>query len=182
MRHAPRAVADPPRNDRAARQCADGAAGVHALRRPDLRAGLPRRRHQADRRGRRPELPQAALHRLLELRTGVPVRRAEVRRRGRPDDEVRYVLRPHQHRPASDVRHCVPLGRTGVLDDRGDHADAAGAGGQRLAVRRTAGAHQGVRAGAHRRNPRGRGGDSPQLAQAIAAAGRSVRCRGPEAH
>ena len=29
---------------------------------------------------RRPELAQAALHRLLELRAGLPVRRAEVRR------------------------------------------------------------------------------------------------------
>ena len=50
--------------------------------------------------------------------------------------------------------------------------------GQRLAVRRPAGAHQGVRPGAHRGDPRERGGDSPQFPQAITAAGRSVRCRG----
>jgi hypothetical protein len=78
MRHAPRAIAHPPRNNRAARQCTDGATGVYALRRPYLRAGLSRGRHQADRRGRRPELAQAALHRLLELR-------ARVRRDAPPD-------------------------------------------------------------------------------------------------
>ena len=80
VRHPPRTVADPPRDDRAPRQRADGAAGVHALRGPDLRAGLSGRRHQADGRRRRPELAQAALHRLLELRARLPVRRAEVRR------------------------------------------------------------------------------------------------------
>ena len=81
VRHAPRAVDDPPRDHRAPRQRADGAAGVHALRGSDLRARLPGRRHQADARRRRPELAQAALHRLLELRARLSVRRAEVRRR-----------------------------------------------------------------------------------------------------
>ena len=44
-------------------------------------------------------------------------------RRG-SDDEVRHVLRPHQHRPATDVRHRVPVGRARLHDHRGDHADA----------------------------------------------------------
>ena len=61
------------------------------------------------RRRRRPELAEAALHRLLELRARLPVRRAEVRRRRRSDDEVRHVLRPHQHGPAADVRDRLSL-------------------------------------------------------------------------
>ena len=73
------------------RQRADRAAGLHALRGPDLRARLPGRRHQADARRRHPELAQAALHRLLQLRAGLPVRGAEVLRRHRPDDEVRHA-------------------------------------------------------------------------------------------
>ena len=59
MRHAPRALADPSRDDRAPRQRADRAAGLHALRGSDLRAGLPRRRHQADAGRRRPELARS---------------------------------------------------------------------------------------------------------------------------
>ena len=62
--------------DRAALD-ADGAGGLHALRLADLRRGLPRRRHQDDRRRRRADRPQAALHRLQQLRAGLPVRRAE---------------------------------------------------------------------------------------------------------
>ena len=74
--------------------------------------------------------------------------------RRRPDDEVRHVLRPHQHRPAADVRDGLPVGRAGLHDHRGDHAHAAGARGQRLAVRRPARAHQGPRARADRDHAR----------------------------
>ena len=86
---------DPPRVRRPRREHADRADGVHALRGPDLRRGLPGRRDQAERGRRRAVGAEAALHRLLELRARLPVRRAEVLRPPGPDDEVRHVLRPH---------------------------------------------------------------------------------------
>ena len=87
---------------------ADEPGRLHALRGPDLRARVPGRRDQADRRRHRSQLHQAALHRLLELRAGLPVRRAAIRRGDRPDDEVRHVLRSHEHRQETDVRHRLP--------------------------------------------------------------------------
>ena len=96
VRHPPRRVDDSPGNDPAAGERADRAASLHALRRPDLRAGLSRRRHQEDARRRGAKFAEAAMHRLLQLCTLVPVRRSQVPGRNRPDDEVRHVLRPHQ--------------------------------------------------------------------------------------
>ena len=55
---------------------ADGPDGVHALRGPDVRPGVPGRRDQADRGRHRAVGAQAALHRLLELRDRLPVRGA----------------------------------------------------------------------------------------------------------
>ena len=75
---------------------------------PTCAAGLPRRRHQADRGGHRAVGAQAPVHRLLELRDRLPVRRPEVRRRVRPDDEVRHVHRPHVGGLRADVRLGVP--------------------------------------------------------------------------
>ena len=98
---------------------ADGADGVHALRGPDVRPGVPGRRDQADRARHRAVGAQAALHRLLELRARLPVRRAEVRRRVRPDDEVRHVPRPHVRRAQADVRVGVPERGAVVRHDRG---------------------------------------------------------------
>ena len=108
VRHAPRPVAHPPRAHRPGREHPDRTDGLHALRGPDVRAGLPGRCHQADRGGHRAVGAQAPLHRLLELRDRLPVRRTEVRRRVRPDDEVRHVHRPHLGGLRAHVRIGVP--------------------------------------------------------------------------
>ena len=121
---------------RSRRQRADRAGGVHALRAADLRRGLPGRRHQADRRRRRPVGAQAALHRLRQLRGRLPVRRARGLRRSQADDEVRHVLRPHQHRQEADVRDGVPEPGAVLRHRGGDRAAAPEVGaGQSLPVR-----------------------------------------------
>ena len=76
-----------------------------ALRRSDLRAGLPGRRDQEVRGRHRRLVAEAALHRLLELRAGLPVRNSQAGAGIRADDEVRHVLRPHVGR--QDAR-CAP--------------------------------------------------------------------------
>ena len=105
VRHAQGALDDPPgvRRPRRARRrrCRWSACTAIA----DLRRGLPGRRHQADRRRRRADRPQAALHRLQQLRAGLPVRRARRSTTIAADDEVRHVLRPHL---ASARSRCAP--------------------------------------------------------------------------
>ena len=153
----------------------DGADGVHALRGPDLRRGLPGRRHQAERGRRRAVVAQAALHRLLELRARLPVRRAEVRRRVRPDDEVRHVLRPHLGRAKPDVRVGVPERGAVVRHPRGvrghPHAARSSTSGVRQPGRRHQGAHRG-------RRPRCRSTCSAATDRHLA--GRPLRPRGAD--
>ena len=103
---------------------ADGPGGLHALRFADLRRGLPGRRDQADRRRRRADRPQAALHRLQQLRAGLPVRRAQDEHGHGPDDEVRHVLRPHLGRQEADVRVGLPEPGAVLRHARGDRAHA----------------------------------------------------------
>ena len=120
MRNAPWPIADPPRANRATdHDHPDGADGLHALRRPDLRRSVSRRRDQADGGRDRPVGAEAAVHRLFQLRIGLPVRSPQDDRRLRPDDEVRHVHRPHDRRTQTDVRIGVPESGPVVRHDRG---------------------------------------------------------------
>ena len=108
VRHASRRLDDPRGLHRPPELDRDDADGVHALRRADVRAGVPGRRDQEGGGRHRPQRVEAALHRLLELRAGVSVRHPDRPRRARADDEVRHVLRPHVGRAAADVRDGLP--------------------------------------------------------------------------
>src|SRR5205085_12180613 len=83
---------------------ADRARSLHALRPTDLRRSLSGGRDQTHGRWRGAVGAQATLHRLQQLRAGLSVRRAEDEDRIPPDDEVRYVLRPHVGGKETDVR------------------------------------------------------------------------------
>ena len=111
VRHAPRPIADPSRDHRAPRQRPDRAAGVHALRGSDLRAGLSRPTPSS----RRPTgVVQSSLkprcigcsNCVLACPFGVP--KYDARRRS--DDEVRHVLRPHEHGQAPMCATVCPSG------------------------------------------------------------------------
>jgi ferredoxin len=80
----------------------------HALRGPDMRPRLPRRCNQTIRRWHRAQFDQITMHRLLQLRACVSVRSPALPCGHRSDDEVRHVLRSHQHRQEAHVRHGVP--------------------------------------------------------------------------
>ena len=108
VRHPSGPVDDPRGLPRPAEQHRDGADGVHALRRADVRARLPGRCDQEGGRRGRPQRAEAAMHRVLELRARVSVRRPDSARRSRADDEVRHVLRPDVGRAAAHVRDRVP--------------------------------------------------------------------------
>ena len=56
--------------DRPSLNC-HGAVCLHALRRSYLCAGMPGRRHQEERRRRRPVFLETSLHRLFQLRAGL---------------------------------------------------------------------------------------------------------------
>ena len=124
----------------------DGAHRVHALRQPDLRAGLPRGRDQEDRGRRRAVRAEAAMHRLRQLRRGLPLRRAQGDGQAAADDEVRHVLRPHFRGQEADVRDRLPLGRAQLREARGDRAPAR-APGQHVPLREPDRDDQGVHDG-----------------------------------
>ena len=128
----------------------DRTDGMHALRRPDLRRGVPRRRDQADEQRHRPVGAQAAVHRLFQLRAGLPVRCSQDDRRFRPDDEVRHVHRPHERRAQANVRVGVPESGAVVRHDRRVRRHPPGITAARLPVRPPGRPHEGL----HRRRRR----------------------------
>ena len=101
---------------------------------------------------------------VLACPFGVP----ELRRRRRSDDEVRHVLRPHQHGPASDVRDRLPSGALAfttieeiMRTRQGRAVNDWQFGDQQVRT-------EGLRPRADGGDARERGGDSTELAQAIA--------------
>ena len=157
VRDASRRLDDQLRFRRPAGDDRHGGLRLLALRRSDLRAGLPGRRDQEVRRRHCRLVAQAALHRVLELRAGLPVRDSEADPGIRADDEVRHVLRPHVGGQAADVRHGLPQPGAGVRHAGDDRGDAAREAGQHVLVRQSEDHDEGLHDGAggrgrHRRS------------------------------